>query len=165
MTTETDIRARIVENLASITDIGVVNNFERFSKRNSDLREQYVYKNQLRGWYVKRMGFREEDLGGSRRITTRWRIGGYMALDDATQSELVFDGLIEQIQAVFRADQFLGDADAENRVTDAAGVQGDDIGPVMFAEVLCHSARLSLETVHYTEGPGEMQRPNSILAQ
>ena len=96
--------------------------------------------------------------GRAWRVRTVWLIRGYLALDDGFESELVFDRLIDRMTSAFRGS--LRAAEAEKRLADtgegeSTGLQLEDAGPVMFAGVLCHAARISLATTHYeTEAQG-----------
>lgn len=146
----TDLRAAIVAKLQGIAGIGVVHDHERYAHAMDTLKALYVPagEQQLRGWFVRRVGIHEVSAGGSRRVqTVTWRIQGVMALDDASASELAFDALIETITDTFRADPTLGGLVLTPKPEDEdAGVQVVDSGPVMFANVLCHAARLALTT-------------------
>lgn len=152
------IRTAIVTRMESISDIGVVQPYERYAKDLNRLRDLYAWQNQVRGWFVRRAGWRETCQEGElRTIDNRWQIRGYMSLDDSEETELVFDALVHTIHEAFRSDETLGGIVDSLWTDQVAGVQGDDIGPVMFAGVLCHGARLSLVTRHHEVGPGEWQ--------
>jgi hypothetical protein len=91
---------------------------------------------------------------GSYNVLNRWRISGFMSLEDSSASEIVFDNLVEAVCDAFRSDETLGGLIA-GTVMDSpnvAGIQVEDSGPVMFAGVLCHSARLVLYTWHIQKG-------------
>lgn len=152
------IRAAIVARLQGVPDVGVVHGYQRYANNLRDLAALYVTTiagaQQLRGWYVSRVATSEASaVAGAYSVTHDWVIRGYMALDDAGQSEIVFDDLVERIREVFRGDDALGgivativfggDGDAEQ-----AGAQAT-LEPVMFAGVLCHAARLNLRTRSY----------------
>jgi hypothetical protein len=147
-------RAAIVAKLATVADIGRVNNYERYSADFEGLKAHYVAQidgaEQLRGWYVRRTGRKQQSPAlGRYVITESWLIKGFMALADEAESELVFDDLCEVVIETFRTDETLGDAVASTVMDDGtAGLQMDS-GPVMFAGVLCHSASLTLSTRRY----------------
>lgn len=152
MPTLEQIRAAIVSQIESVADIGPVHGFERFAKGEKDFRALYAYNGQVCGWHVRRITRREiAPAVGSSTVVNKWRIRGFMSLEDAASSELVFDGLIEALCDAFRADQTLGGLifsmtpDGQT----VSGLQLDDSGPVMFAGVLCHSGSLTLHTVHF----------------
>ena len=151
-TTLNPIRDAIVATLAGVAGIGQVHGWERYAKDKSGLSRLYIAQgedgDQLRGWYVRRLGFRRERNGGGRpRVFTRWQIRGFLAIRDEERSELVFDQLIDALVAAFAADPTLagtviGCWDGDG----AAGPQLEASGPVMFAGVLCHAADLLLTT-------------------
>lgn len=143
------IRDAIVATLAAIPDIGKVHSYQRYSARTKDLVDIYAYNGQLRGWFLRRFSVIDKDVSlGARQETTNWYIRGYMALDDAAQSELVFDGLLDAIRAAFRAEWLpgnLGSTVIHRIYNEQVDISVDETGPVMFAGVLCHSARCSLK--------------------
>lgn len=149
------IRAAIVAKLASVPNVGLVHDYERYANAESQFREMYVQNGLLLGWYLRRIAAREVcgSIGIGMRVTT-WRIVGYRALEDASASEKEFDGLIETICAAFRADPTLGGAVADNSDLTAgdgpkeAGIQVINVDPVLFAGKLCHRAQLGLVTSH-----------------
>ncbi|MEW8494240.1 MAG: hypothetical protein AB2604_10580 [Candidatus Thiodiazotropha taylori] len=145
-----DIRNAIVSNLETIAGIGNVHAFERYAKSQSVMKTLYKYGNRLLGWNVRRVttSERSEALGRWIRVY-RWEIKGYLSLDDSEKSEIVFDNLIEEICSVFRADDTLGGVVDTCIVNNEAGIQVSESYPVLFAGVLCHSARLALNTRIY----------------
>ena len=151
------IRAAIASTLASVTDIGRVHPFQRYAHNLRDLAALYRSDahNQLRGWNISRVSTAETNNIQARTVEViRWRILGVMALDDAGQSELAFDDLVESVRDAFAADETLGGTVAQCTDPDGDGescIQVDDISPGKFADVLCHLARLSLLTVRYLD--------------
>lgn len=153
-----DVRAALVARLQSVPDVGVVHAWQRYTNNLNDLALLYVSTvggvRQLRGWYVSRTGTVETSaVPGAYAATHEWELRGFMALDDAAQSEIVFDRLVEAIRDAFRGDDALGGLVGSivfggEGETEQAGVQAQ-LEPVMFAGVLCHSARLTLRTRTY----------------
>lgn len=156
MSTLAQHRAAIVTAMASVPDMGVVHDRERYASSNTAFQQLYLYtpaggKQQLRGWWLRRSGTAEHSANTRRTVNVHtWTVRGYMAFNDADASELVLDDLVEQFRAVVRADPTLGGVcqpgplvGGEDR-TD--GVQVVDAGPVTFAGVLCHSVVLQLRT-------------------
>jgi hypothetical protein len=151
MPTLMQIRDAIALKIATVPEIGQVHRFERFAKGEKDFRTQYEHNGQVRGWNVRRISRTETSPAlGISNIVNKWRISGFMSLEDATGSELVFDDLVEALCQKFRDDETLGDLIAGTVLENpnVAGIQVEDSGPVMFAGVLCHSARLVLYTWH-----------------
>lgn len=152
--TEADIRAAIKTKLDSVNNMGVVHDYERYSKQPDDFRELYVAEingvNQVRGWYIRRISRHEgSDYVARYEVIINWRIQGYMSLKDDVESEKVFDSLVETLADEFRTDETLGGVVDSIIVGDDAGLQVEDAGPVMFTGILCHSARCRLTTRHY----------------
>lgn len=146
------IRNAIVAKLNTVANIGRVHAYERYANQMADLSTLYAWdigggQKQIRGWFVRRVGIRESKPSESLfREDISWQIRGYMALSDAAASELAFDDLIDAIRTAFRADDTLGGAVDTCWIHEEAGIQMDDAGPVLFANLLCHSARLILKT-------------------
>ena len=146
------IRAAIVAKINTVPNIGQVHGYQRFAAREKDLANLYVLDGQLRGWFVRRLSVLEKTEGNATNSEqTHWLIRGYMALDDNNASELAFDELLDALRDAFRIDESFGveimDGVVESLTTkDQAGLYIEDTAPVMFAGVLCHSARCVLIT-------------------
>lgn len=146
------IRTAIRDVVAAVANTGVVHTYERYAKDMAALKALYqtAPNGPLCGWYVRRENTREVGIAIPRYVeVVQWRLQGFMALDDSAASELVFDDSIEGIRDAFRADTHLGGLVTKLGVLGATaerGVQLDDAGPVMFAGVLCHAARIRLTT-------------------
>lgn len=157
MPTIDQIRGAIKTKIQTVPNIGIVHDYERFAAEQAKFRTLYlsgVAPNQrIQGWHVRRVATRETYIALSRWVVRHeWRIRGFMAIDDADATEKLFDTLIEAIRDAFRAAPTLtAEPDYSEVVTDEerAGVQVADSGPVMFAGVLCHAARLELTSRHY----------------
>lgn len=155
MTTVADIRAAIKTTMQTVSNIGVVNDFERYSDQMSKLKLQYVANisgsDQLRGWHIRRIAKREVFVDTGRwSVHNRWRIRGFMAIDDDNETEKTFDDLVNALEDAFRADDTLGGEvlSCIDPETSEAGLQLIDSKPVLFAGVLCHSAECGLHTQH-----------------
>jgi len=134
MPTLAQIRDAIAATMVAVPDIG-----------------KYDHQGQIRGWNIRRLSRSEKSTAvGISHVVNKWRISGFMSLSDADESELAFDGLLEDLCAAFRADETLGGLITGTVLENpnVAGLQIEDSGPVMFAGVLCHSARGILYTWH-----------------
>lgn len=146
-------RAAIVAKLQALA-IGVVHDHEPYVADLAGLKALYQDPDggRLNGWYVRRVATRELASAIGRFVEiVSWQIRGYRALAEAEASELAFDAQIEAIRDAFRHDETLGGAvhdTAEGDVGGAAGIQLEESGPVLFAGVLCHAARLRLTTMN-----------------
>ena len=90
---------------------------------------------------------RREDAKNNEVLTT-WEVRGFRGIEDAAETELAFDAVIDVIGDAFRADPTMGrvvlyPADDQQAVPELV-----DSGPAMFTGVLCHAARLRLVTRH-----------------
>ena len=152
-----DIRAAIKAKILTVPNVGTVHDRERYATDQGSLRALYAFGDpaRIQGWHIRRLATEEVSPAlGRYVVTNEWAIRGFMGFDDADQSEILFDGLIEQIRDVFRVDETLGGvvvatAPAREGTEKAIGIQVVDSGPVMFAGVLCHSAQLRLFTMHF----------------
>lgn len=150
MMTLSALRAAIVATLAAIPDIGRVHDYERYAKQEGDFRALYVADigaaQQIRGWHVRRVsGVRRALVDGFVDGNT-WELRGFMAIDDAAQSEIVFDTLVESVRTAFGENIFLGDYEIQTVDDDGSLIALVESGPVLLAGVLCHSAKLRLVT-------------------
>lgn len=156
MTTRvTTIRGAIVTRMQSVANIGVVNDYERYTQAMSELKTLYAAtisgSPQLRGWHVRRVSAREVFVDSGRySVHTRWALRGFMAIADANATEKTFDDLIEAACDAFRADDTLGGAvlSCIDPESGECGLQLAEHRPVLFAGVLCHNAILNLHTQH-----------------
>lgn len=174
MITHREIRTAMKARMDSISNIGRVHEYERWSKRTDTMRDLYAWEQdsdavqnhvdgadqdddhshaggrndhgeQIRGWFIRRPG--NVDLWGATTCITRnedWEIRGFMSLRDGEASELDFDDLVEAVMYAFFD---------EGNVLPGVRLVSNDSGaevrliqaiPVMFAGVLCHSAVIGL---------------------
>jgi hypothetical protein len=135
------IRDAIVALVQGVTGIDVVHGYERWASDLPGLRALYTTNSKLHGWNVTR----DRTVATYRTNTQterrhRFVVRGYYALDDAAASEQTFQGLIEAIEAAIRNDDTLGGT------AEVAGpMQVQEVRPVMFAGILCHTAELVIE--------------------
>lgn len=145
-----EIRAAIVAKIATVAGSGKVHDYERFTAVESKLLELYKSGKRIHGYHVRRVRTLEQQSAVGRYVVTNaWHVRGFMSLDDADATEKLFDIEIEKIRDAFRADETLGFAGLSTIDDEQAGVQVLESGPVMFAGVLSHAARLALTTTHY----------------
>jgi hypothetical protein len=153
------VRAAIKAKIAGVASMGQVHDYERYAKDQSALKNLYKSAAQtgerIYGWFVSRRATREWFVDTGRWVAdVDWKMHGLMSLDDADASEKKLDVQVELIRDAFRHDDTLGGAVATLCVANGnepglSGVQVDEIGPVLFAGVLCHRARLALTTRIY----------------
>lgn len=141
------VRTAIAAVLARVPGIGRVHTYERYLKSQAEFVALYqdVETGGIQGWHIRRLSLAEGRMGADTSDeVTAWQITGYRGINDAEQSELALDGLIDRARDEFRADPTLGGVVASTWVEEHAGLQLLDSGPVMFAGVLCHKVVLGL---------------------
>lgn len=150
------VRQAIADVLLAIDGIGKVNLYERYDASQSGLKAFFLDGDRLCGWHIRRISWSQSAKSFStRRLLESWQVTGYMGLDDAGQSELVFDDLLDTIVTSFNAADNLNGAVFTCEIDSKAGVQLSSSRPVMLADVLCHEAILTLSTVSHISLPEE----------
>ena len=151
MPTVSVLRQAIVAVIESVPGAGHVHDRERFADNDKALKALYAHPDgTLKGWFVRRLSTREDSPAVGRHVVThRWQIRCFMGFVDGVASEHAFDDLIEAVRDAFRADETMGGLAVSTIIDEAAGLQLDDAGPVLFAGLLCHAARMTLYTRHY----------------
>lgn len=145
-------RSALVTSMRAVPNIGVVHAYERTGADLATLKQHYysATHQQIRGWFVRRVRIRETGILQPLYLeVVEWQIRGFMAVDDAGESELVFDDLLEGLRDRLRDDSTLGGTVMKLGLLDAKsdrGLQLEDFGPYMFGGVLCHGAKFSLVT-------------------
>lgn len=144
------IRTAIADKLRTVNEIGPVHEYERYAKTDAGIAALYQSGDQLRGWHIRRVRGRATSPSVGRVLVDYdWELRGVLSLQDATATEIQFDGLMESIAEAFQADESLGGAVVTTVLPDRAGIQLIESQPVMFAGKLCHFARLGLTTRFY----------------
>lgn len=152
------IRDALVAVMAGIPDMGAVHAWERYDKEAGRLLAHYTVevdgKRQVRGWFVRRAKTGTTRQAGKAFFDRHaWEIRGYMGIEDATQSERVFDGLVEALRGALLADLTLGGVVMPPERRDDGPELTLETGPVLFAGVLCHSASLQIVTKSFVTVP------------
>jgi len=145
-----DIIADIKTKMEEITGIGIVHDYERYSKDENKFITLFKTTvdsvDQIRGWEITRTAAPEHKRGAWFRHH-RFRINGYMGIQDANTTEKTFQVLIENLSEKFRTAEPPAGAtwyymDGDN--PDNSCVQVDVIDARMFGQYLCHHAEISL---------------------
>jgi hypothetical protein len=149
------IRAAIKAKIAAVANVGQVHNRERYAKTASDVLNLYKSNAQagdrILGWFVSLRSKREwsTEFGQRWYADCRWKVVGYMSLDDADQTEVKLATLTDTIGDAFRADDNLGGAVfsmIDENAGAESGLQVRELDNVLFAGVLCHRAQCELFT-------------------
>lgn len=156
MTTVTlaTVRAGLKTRFEAIAGIGIVHDYERYTREASKLAELYKTtvdgQTRLRGMHF-RLRRAEETFTGLNRwhVYRHWAGRFFMAIDDADESEKLFDNVIEAIQDSFRADPYVPGTANQVQVRadeDESGIVLAESAPVLFCGVVCHAANLTFRT-------------------
>jgi len=149
--TESTIRGQIYSILSSVSEIGIVYDYERWAADWTSFINLFKSTirgiDQIRGWEISRRAAPESGVTAEATIGQTdkqhiFLIRGYMGLNDATATEKTFNSLLEAISDAFRPLLTLNGA-----ALDHDFIQAEIIESRMFGGVLCHYAELSL-TVH-----------------
>lgn len=152
------IKDWLAAQLRTVPNIGAVHSYQRYADREKQLAELYQHNGRLHGWYVQRVSVVEKVLAkGINSEQSTWLVRGYLAINDATASELEFDVLLDAVRDAFRTDGFdpwraMTDGDeislmyTDQPAKEQLGFAVLDSQPVLFAGVLCHSAQCQIIT-------------------
>lgn len=145
------IRSKIVEMLREIPDIGIVHERERYFSDLDKIRSAFTWQpttagspKQVRGWFLRRVKMNPEHLGNFKYdLENTWEITGYVGWNEELNSEIILDGLIEEIFQTFKKPMPLNLLGLT-----AFGIELIDSSTVNFTGVVCHRATLQLVTKH-----------------
>jgi len=145
------ITTAIKTKLETVPDVGVVHDYERYAKRESEFRKLFKSGEEILGGFFYRETTQELDGDtGEVRVIHNWKFLWFKGLEDKKATAKTFQILIESICTAFRIDPTLGGVIEDNKnmaqTFGPVGLQVDAIETVSFVDVLCHRARLSLLT-------------------
>lgn len=154
-----NIRTQIKTILESVTGIGVVHDYERWTNDWKKTLEFFKPENQdnFNGWMVTRTATEERaKVFGKNIASHNFLIRGIYTLDDAAASEKIFQDLIEGIRTAFRTNFTLNgtcittyvDIDSMNG-GGKLGIQVKTVEVRTFASALCHYCELQLGAQEY----------------
>ncbi len=141
---ETAIRAKIKSIMDTVTDIGKVHDYERWTADWSQFLNLFKAniggKDQIRGWEILRKSAPAEYIDNVEEMTKHlFIVRGYMGVQDASATEKTFNVLIEAVRAKFRFNFTL------DGLCELAGPVSVDLVEVRsFGGTLCHYCELSL---------------------
>ena len=144
------IRDALQAVIAAVPEVGTVHDRERYANQQSKLAALYGYNGGIRGGFLRRAAYRKvsDDGGHDYTVTTDWEIHYFSSFLDEAESENEFNARIDDIDAALRADVTLGGA-VESTVTPGqSGLALVSNQPAMFAGVLVHYAKLTVQTEH-----------------
>ena len=147
--TYSDVVEEIQTRLSSVSNIGTIHQFRRWTRSEEEFRTRFKdgANSRLAGWEITRIGVADlQDTNITNTVVHSFQLRGYLALSDTQESELIFQQIIDDIGAQFRPQDSLSDTCELTRP-----VQFIRIDHIMFGGVLCHYAEAIIEVqVHLT---------------
>lgn len=144
LTILTDIKTK----MESITDIGKVYDYERYSTDMATFINLFKVVisgvEQIRGWEISRFAVTEHKTGAYFRHH-KFRISGYMGLKDSTATDKTFQQLVDAVSDKFRNSQGGSSwdyKDGDNPQNSPVQVPVIDVRT--FGSVLCHHSEIIL---------------------
>lgn len=144
------LRDGIEAAITTVADAGVVHDYWRFDANVKGYVEHFTTTiagvTQVRAWLVQCLGMEEPEEGAFPDFSMiyRFEVVGYRSLNDATATEKEFWTLVE---AVVRALAYKRNFSVAGVRPQAAAVTEVTVDHAMFADTLCHRARVTLEFV------------------
>ena len=139
-----NIITAVKDKLSGITNIGVVYDYERFSAHWNEYLNQFKYTDAdlgdtIKGWVITRRSTAESNItvASNSRVHTVI-IRGFLALNDADETEKKFQELIETI-----CDEFRDDIQVDGTAFLSEPIQLTVQEPREFGSVIVHYAELS----------------------
>ena len=144
------VRGKIKEVMEEVPGVGVVNGYERYSKRKHELLKHYQADGRVKGWFIRRARKIIRRDGSDKTVAIHWQIHGFWSLEDEDGTEEKLAELVDDLIETFATKPDLDGVVTEINDGNQYGLAQDESGPVMFAGVLCNSVRLSLVTIERT---------------
>lgn len=144
---EATIRAQIKTILSGVTGIGVVHDYERWSKDWTTFLTlfKHVAGGRINGWIITRSAVEElEETTSHEPSIHQYKIKGIYALKDSAASEKAFNTLIEAIRAAFRTNYQLNDTASHTTPLKVPVIENR-----VFGSVLCHYCEMTLTAEEY----------------
>lgn len=146
--TLSEMRAALKTRLESVSGIGKVYDYYRLVVHDREVRSDLVPAgtSKLHAWFLT---LADDDAftevrrpGNCSRVTGRWWMHGFYALDEAGASEKDFETVLQAIITAFRAQPHLTSA-----TIDSGPLRIKESGYRKLSGVLCHYAQLEIEVV------------------
>jgi len=141
---EATIRAAILAALDTVSNIGVTEDYLRWAAEYNDLLALFKVSiggvDQVRAWLVSLVSISDDwqDFSRSRLRTYRFRVDGYLGLDDSAATEKTFVALTEAVCEAL-ADAYPLAADYSCSAATAT------IDHVLFGGIMCHHAAITID--------------------
>ena len=137
-----NIRTEIKTILSAVDGIGVVHDYVRWANEWSKFLDLFKdSNNKVNGWMISRISTpSKRDNMSTLKRRHLFRMEGFYGLQDSSATEIVFQGVVEDIQDAFDSQYSLG-----GHALNSGPVQVIIIENRVFGKVLCHYARLEYE--------------------
>jgi hypothetical protein len=137
---EANIRAQIKTLIQGVTGIGIVHDYERWSRSLAEFLALMASSNKVNGWMIHRQQSTSDwQSNGEILVTHTYKISGIYELDDANASEGSFQILVDGIFTAFKSAITLNGQALRCHPIQIENVDVDEFGGRLF-----HSAQLSL---------------------
>jgi hypothetical protein len=137
---EAAVRAQIKSSMQAVTGIGIVHDYERWSRSLAEFLALMTSSGQINGWMIHRQQTTSDwQSTGQILLTHTYKISGLYQLDDVAISETTFQALLDAIFTAFKSNITLNGAALRCHPIQIENVDVDELGGRLF-----HSAQLSL---------------------
>ncbi len=136
------VRTKIKARIESVPNMGIVHTYERWAADWGKFIALFkASTGEILGWEISRVAAPGTYLNTvEEEVSHKYLIRGYMGLQDAAETELLFNEKIEAMRDAFRSDMTLGGL---NELP--AGFDCRLIEPRSFGSVLCHYTEIIIE--------------------
>jgi hypothetical protein len=144
------IVAKIKTRLDAVTGVGPVHGYARWAVNWDNFLSMFSESGKINGWTISRQSATMHRTAYSEVQKAHiFVLSGLYGLDDANNSEAVFNGLLDAVQTAFKGDPTLGGSAVtiNPEVGPMAGLYGLQIELIenrLFGSVLCHFAECRL---------------------
>ncbi len=141
-----NIRTEIKNILNTVTDVGVIHDYERWTTDWNTLLSMFkpAGKDYIRGWMITRQAAQEgvstQGVGGDNQRIHRFVIKGIGSLKDDQATEKTFQDLVESVCQKLRENPNLNNTAEESDPPQVLTVEVR-----MFSQILCHYAEIELK--------------------
>lgn len=143
-----DIRLKIKEVIERVPNYGIVHEYGRWTADWNKFLAlfQDPISRRILGWEITRRAAPGAYISTiEEEFVAQYRISGYMGIQDADRTDILFNALIDLIREEFRKDMTLGGLNQG-----AQGFSVEIIDERMFGSVLCHHCEIVIPITTYT---------------
>jgi hypothetical protein len=137
---ESSIRTQIKSVLESVSGIGIVHGYERYSRSLAEFFNLMTSSGKINGWTIHRQSTESSrDTMPTIQREHVYKISGLYELDDAANSENTFQGLLDAIYSAFKSNYNLN-----GTALNSDPVKIDNVDTEEYGNKLFHVAELTL---------------------